>query len=70
MTQFPHVTNTIKGGLLFLAGLILFLYVTNIITLGLQMIILLASIILMIFGIIEMDAYNKLKKLVNSHRKK
>jgi hypothetical protein len=68
MTQFPHVTHTIKGGLLFLAGLILFLYVTNIITLGLQMIILLASIILMIFGIIEMDAYNKLKKLVNQKK--
>jgi len=68
MAQFPHITHTIKGALLFAAGLILFLYVTNIITLGLQMVILLASIILMIFGIIEMDAYNKLLKLVNQKK--
>ena len=61
----PHVSKTIKGGLFFIAGLVLFLYVTNIITLGLQMVILLASIILMAAGLMEMDAYHKLMKLVN-----
>lgn len=65
MTQVPHVSRTTKGLLFFIAGLILFLYVTNIITMGLQMVLLLASIIIMIYGFVEMDAYHKLMRLVN-----
>ncbi len=68
MTHMPHVSNTVKGALFFVAGLILFLYVTNIITMGLQMILLLASIIIMIYGFVEMDAYHKLMKLVNKNK--
>ncbi len=65
MERMPHVSHSVKGLLFFISGVILFLYVTNIITMGLQMVILLASIILMIYGFIEMDAYHKLLKLVN-----
>lgn len=65
MEQMPRVSNTVKGALFFLAGLILFLYVTNIITMGLQMILLLASIIIMIYGFVEMDGYRKIMRLIN-----
>lgn len=65
MQQLPHVSHTIKGALFFAAGLILFLYVTNIITMGLQMILILASIILMIYGFVEMDAFRKIMKMIN-----
>ena len=65
MTQIPQVSRTVKGVLFFIAGLILFLYVTNIITLGLQMVLLLASIIIMIYGFVEMDAWHKVMKLIN-----
>jgi len=65
MQQLPRMTQPIKGLLSFIAGLILFLYVTNIITMGLQMILLLGAILLMIYGFVEMDAYRKLMKFVN-----
>lgn len=65
MQQMPHVSKTVKGLLFFISGLILFLYVTNIITIGLQMVLLLASIIIMIYGFIEMDAWHKIMKLIN-----
>ena len=61
----PKVSHKFKGVLLFLAGFILFLYVTNVITMGLQMIILLASILLMVYGFLEMDAYSKIMRLIN-----
>lgn len=59
----PNLSHNIKGMLVFIAGLILFLHVTNIVTIGLNLIILLASIILMVYGFIEMDAYNKLRRM-------
>lgn len=65
MNQMPHLTRTLKGAFLMVAGIILFLYVTNIITASLQMILLLASIILIIWGFMEMDGYQKLMKLIN-----
>ncbi len=61
----PRISNTGKGLLFFIAGLILFLYITNIITMGLQMVILLASIILMIYGLLEMDAYHHAMRFFN-----
>lgn len=65
MQNMPRISNTGKGLLFFIAGLILFLYVTNIITMGLQMVLLLGSIILMIYGFLEMNAYHRLMKLIN-----
>jgi hypothetical protein len=64
MTQFPRFSHEMKGALLLVAGIVLFLYVTNIITAGLQMVILLASLVLMVFGFTEMDGYHKLMKLI------
>jgi hypothetical protein len=68
MNNIPHISHTLKGALLMIAGLVLFLYVTNIITSGLQMVILLSSIILMIVGFLEFDGYRKLSNLINKKK--
>jgi|GEM_PF-6477169 hypothetical protein len=61
----PHISHTAKGAFLMTAGIILFLYVTKIITASLEMIILLASILMIIYGFIEIGGYNKLMQLFN-----
>lgn len=64
----PRLSRDIIGLLLLLAGIILFLYVTNIITVGLQVIILLGSLILMVSGFVMMDGPEKFKKLFNKRK--
>ena len=68
MTQMPRISHSTKGALLFAAGLVLFLYVTNILTIGLGTIILLAALVLMGVGFVEIDGYNKLTRLFNNKR--
>ena len=64
--KIPHLQNaTLKGALLVLAGVILILHVTGIITRSLDMIILLGAILMIAYGLIKMDAYNKLVNVLN-----
>lgn len=66
--QIPRFSHDTKGALIMLAGIILFLYATNIITIGLQTVIVLASLILIVYGFMELDGYNKVMKLVNKRK--
>ena len=66
--QIPRFSQDVKGALIMLAGLILFLYATNIITIGLQTVIIIASLVLIVYGFIELDGYNKVMKLVNKRK--
>ena len=68
MDHLPRLTRPAKGAALMLVGLLLFLYVTNIITVGLQLIFFLVSILLIAYGFVEMDGYNKMKRLLNKRR--
>ncbi len=68
MDHMPRISHDMKGLILFIAGLILFLYVTNIVTIGLQTVIFVASILLMIAGFLEMDGYNKVARLLHKKR--
>lgn len=64
MEQLPHLSETVQGVLLFLFGLVLFLHVTNLLTIGTTTIVLLASLALMVYGFIKMDGARRLKKLM------
>lgn len=64
MEQLSHLSNTVQGALLFAFGLVLFLHVTNILTIGTNMVILLASLAFMAYGFIKMDGYRRLMKLM------
>jgi|GEM_PF-6971456 len=55
----PRLNNTTRGFLFLISGIVLLLYVTNIITVGLSTLIFLASLILIFYGLLELDAFNK-----------
>lgn len=61
--QVPRFDKPHRGLLFMAAGIILFLYVTNIITVGLQLVLLLAALVLIGYGFLEFDGYNKLMRL-------
>jgi hypothetical protein len=64
----PKFSKTGKGAAAFLAGIILFLYITNVLTAGLQTVILLSAIFLVVYGFIEMDGYNKIMQLIHKRK--
>lgn len=66
--QSPHMSHIARGALFLAAGITLFLYVTNIITTSLSVIILLSSLLLMIYGFIEIGGYKKLIMLLNGKK--
>lgn len=55
----PRLNSTTRGLLFLISGIILLLYVTNIITVGLSTLIFLASLALIFYGLLELDAFNK-----------
>lgn len=58
--QIPQPSRTIKGLLFLVSGIVLFLHVTNLVRMGLNTVIFLASLALIFYGLLEMNAYNKL----------
>lgn len=64
----PEVSKTGRGILLMIAGLVLFVHATNIIHLGLTTVIIVASIILMIYGFLKAGLYEKLVQLFSGRK--
>jgi hypothetical protein len=64
MEHLPRLSETVQGILLFSFGLVLFLYVTGLLTMGTPTLILLASLALMAYGFIKMDGPRRFKKLM------
>lgn len=67
--RIPPLSKEQKGLALIIASLILFLYVTNILTMGLQTVLLLAAIVMFLYGCMLLDAYNKVMSFFNSKKK-
>jgi cell division protein FtsW (lipid II flippase) len=61
----PNLSDTAIGVLIMIGGIVLFLHATNIITVGLTAIILVASIIMIIYGGIKAHIYQRIMKLFN-----
>ena len=64
MDQIPQVSTKYQGLLLFLFGVILFLYVTKILEFGTSTLLLISSIALMAYGFMKMNGLSKLKRLL------
>jgi hypothetical protein len=61
--RIPPLSETMQGLLLILAGAILILHVTGIITSSLNTIIFLGGLIMLVYGLIKIDFLNRLKNL-------
>jgi hypothetical protein len=58
--RIPRLNNITRGYLFLISGIILFLHVTNLVPIGLNIIVLLASLGLIFYGLLELDAFSKL----------
>lgn len=61
--RLPHLSNNVQGIALIAAGLVLILHVTGIIERSLDMVILLGAIVMIGYGFLKLDGYNRLMNL-------
>jgi hypothetical protein len=66
--RIPPLSNAVQGILLLLAGLVLILHVTGIITTSLNTIIFIGGVIMMLYGFMKIEGPHRLKELFKKRK--